>query len=466
MSRFSITLDELVAATGGTVVSTVDEAFTGVTLDGRTARTGDIYFAIIGERHDGHEYAGQAVAAGCKALVVQRGRRAGGWAVTIVEVDDTRLAMGALARAIRRRASARVVAVTGSTGKTTTKELISAMLAGVAGPAAVLATEGSLNNETGVPQTLLRLRAHHEFAVVEMGMRGLGQIDYLCQLAEPDLGVVVNAGSAHVGVVGSVEEIARAKSEVWARLPAHGVAVYPHGDARLRTLALERGVPAERHATFGEEADATVQVQRVTARGAAGSDVELRARGRVLRFRVPLVGRHNVDNAACALAVAVALNLEVLHATRGLEQAAPARQRSELAEIGGRHVLIDCYNANPTSMRAALSTLAELRGAGRGVAVLGDMLELGSHEEEEHTRVGRLTAELGLHALVAVGERSRAAARAASAAGLSHIVETDDPLQAARVVASLTEPGDWILFKASRGMRLERVIEALRGIVV
>jgi UDP-N-acetylmuramyl pentapeptide synthase len=192
----------------------------------------------------------------------------------------------------------------------------------------------------------------------------------------------------------------------------------------------------------------------------------MRVRGRVQRFRVPLVGRHNVDNAACALAVAVALNVEVLHATRGIEQAAPAHQRSQLAEIGGRHVLVDCYNANPTSMRAALETLAELRGGRRAVAVLGDMLELGASEAEEHAKVGRLAAELGVHALVAVGTRARGTARAASAAGLWHIVETSDPVQAARVVASFTEPGDWILFKASRGMRLERVIEALREIVV
>jgi UDP-N-acetylmuramoyl-tripeptide--D-alanyl-D-alanine ligase len=467
VTPFTISLDELLASTGGTLVGAkVDESFTGATLDGRNARPGEIYFAIVGDRHDGHEFTGQAVAAGAKALVVQKGRRAGGWAVTLVEVDDTRLAMGALARAVRRRSRAKVVAVTGSTGKTTTKGLIASMLSGVAGPSAVVATEGSLNNETGVPQTLLRLREGHRFAVVEMGMRGLGQIDYLCQLAEPDVGVVVNAGVAHVGVVGSVADIARGKSEVWARLPAHGMAVYPHADARLRDHALERGVPVERHATFGHEAGATVQIVRVVTRGTGGSEVELVIRGRTVKLRVPLVGRHNVDNAACALAAAVALDVDLAQACRGLEHATAPRHRSELTEIGGRHVLVDCYNANPTSMRAALETLAELRAGHRAVAILGDMLELGATEEEEHAEVGRLAARLGLDALVAFGERARHTARAASSAGLWHIVESNDPVQAARVAASWTEPGDWILVKASRGMRLERVIEALREIVV
>jgi UDP-N-acetylmuramyl pentapeptide synthase len=299
-----------------------------------------------------------------------------------------------------------------------------------------------------------------------MGMRGLGQIDYLCQLAEPEIGVVVNAGVAHVGVVGSAEDIARGKSEIWSRLRPPGWAIFPHADSRLRALAIEHGVPEERHATFGEGEGATVRIARVAARGTAGSDVEIRARGRSLRLRVPLVGRHNVENAACALAVAVALDVDLQAAARGIEHAAPPRQRSELTEIGGRHLLVDCYNANPTSMRAALDTLAELRGSHRAVAVLGDMLELGASETDEHERVGRLAAKVGVDALVTLGDRARHVARAASAAGLWQIVETNDPTQAARVVASWTEPGDWILVKASRAMRLERVIEAFREIVV
>jgi UDP-N-acetylmuramyl pentapeptide synthase len=180
---------------------------------------------------------------------------------------------------------------------------------------------------------------------------------------------------------------------------------------------------------------------------------------------VPLVGRHNADNAAAALAVAVALGVDLDAAARGIGRARPAKQRGEIAEIGGRQVMVDCYNANPTSMRAAIETLAELAGGRRAVAVLGDMLELGDSEREEHERLGGILKEAGVQALVAIGERARHIARTASAAGVAHIAQTDDPLLAARTVASWTDPGDWILVKASRGMRLERVIDSLRAVV-
>jgi UDP-N-acetylmuramoyl-tripeptide--D-alanyl-D-alanine ligase len=324
----------------------------------------------------------------------------------------------------------------------------------------VLATEGSLNNETGVPLTLLRLRPHHRFAVVEMGMRGLGQIDYLTGIAEPEVGVIVNAGVAHVGVVGSVEAIADGKSEIWRRGARH--AVFPHTDLRLAQRAARTDA---RPVTFGGDG-ATVRVVDAVARGTAGYDVVVQAGSQKLELRVPLVGRHNVDNAACALAVAVALELDLEAAARGIANARPGKQRGEIAEIGGRQVLVDCYNANPASMRAALATLAQL-GAGRvAVAVLGDMLELGDTEEEEHRAIGRELAGLGIARLVTLGERARDIARAARAAGVPHVevVNVDDAEGAARLAASWTEPGDWILVKASRGMRLERVVAALREV--
>jgi murE/murF fusion protein len=448
-----LTLDEVVAATGGTVLRVGARAFGGVTIDGRTAARGDLFFAISGERHDGHAFAAQAAAAGAEGFVVERDLDVAG---TVIQVADARVALGRIARALRRRWGGTLVGVTGSTGKTTTKQLIAAMLGDRA-----LATEGSLNNETGVPLTLARLRPEHRFAVVEMGMRGLGQIDYLAEIAEPDVGVVVNAGVAHVGVVGSVDAIAQGKAEIWGRLRPGGAAVYPATDARLAAHAAR----APRRVSFGPGGD--VAVERYTPRGVDGADVVFAVGARRLEGRVPLLGRHNADNAACALAVALALDLDLDAALAGLARARPGRHRGEVADLGGRHVLLDHYNANPASMRAALETLATLAAGRRAVAILGDMLELGAAEDEAHAAVGRAVGELGIGHLVTLGERARGAAQAARAAGVPHVhvAHVDDAVGAARLAASWTDPGDWILVKASRAMQLERVVDALREIV-
>ncbi|MBI4511861.1 MAG: UDP-N-acetylmuramoyl-tripeptide--D-alanyl-D-alanine ligase [Deltaproteobacteria bacterium] len=470
-----LTLDELCAATSGTPCVRGAERFTGVTIDGRTARAGDIYFAIVGENHDGHAFCGQAAEAGASAVVVRRGRAPSLNGVTVVEVDDPRVALGALARHVRRALATRVVAITGSTGKTTTKGLIATFLRGAFGDTAVLATDGSLNNETGVPLTLLRLRPQHRYAVVEMGMRGLGQIDYLAKWAEPEVGVVLNAGVAHVGLVGSLDAIAEGKSEIWGSLPSHGAAVLPEGDHRLLRLATERA-PRARKLTFGDGPGATVCIVGVTTRGQEGSDFDLEIRSgngvpHSLRCHVSLVGRHNVTNAACAVAVGVALGLDEKSLGKGIQalaQARPEGQRCEIRKMGGRNLLVDCYNANPASMKAAIETLADLASqvtVSRAVAVLGDMLELGESETVEHERLGAILHERGIQRLIAVGERASHAARAARAHGLTHVFETADPVQAARTLASWTDPGDWILIKASRGVRLERVVSALAEVV-
>jgi UDP-N-acetylmuramoyl-tripeptide--D-alanyl-D-alanine ligase len=368
--------------------------------------------------------------------------------------------LGALAHAHRRRWGGKLIAITGSAGKTTTKELVRAALA-LVGP--THAADGSLNNETGVPLTLLGLRAFHAFGVVEMGMRGAGQIEYLTRLAEPDVAVVVNAGTAHIELLGSTDAIARAKAEIWLGLAEGGTnggtIVRPSDDERLAALARSHR-PSARHLTFGERAaDVTLASYRPTP---TGGELALDVLGQRHQLALGLVGKHAAIDACAALAAAIAAGAPVDQALRGLARARPAAMRGEVIEVAGRHVIVDCYNANPASMAAALRALAERAGQGHGhgqsqsaLAVLGDMLELGSHGPSAHHEIGQLARELHV-AVVALGELAGAIAE--SAGGESAAT----PAEAAARALARTRPGDWILLKASRGMRLERVLDAIR----
>ncbi|HWM88477.1 MAG TPA: UDP-N-acetylmuramoyl-L-alanyl-D-glutamate--2,6-diaminopimelate ligase [Kofleriaceae bacterium] len=465
--RQGFALEDVLRETGARLVQpgTGSSGFGRVHFDGRRAAPGDLYVAIRGEAHDGHDFCAQAVAAGATGLLieeaqVERVRAAVGDGPAILAAADTRLAIGAVARFHRRRWGGKLVGVTGSAGKTTTKDLTAAAL-GAAGR--VHRSAASLNNETGVPLSLLGLRPFHDHAVIEMGMRGLGQIAYLAGIAEPDVGVVVNAGVAHVGVVGSVEAIARGKAEIFAGLPPEGCAVLPAGDARLR----EHAAIAPRRITFGEEDGADVRLAgyRPLAGDTPGSEIELavaRAGGppAEVTARLSLVGRHIAVDAACAVAAAVALGVDPALAASGLASARPPRMRGEMAVVAGRHLYIDCYNANPVSTAAAMATLAELKGERRGLAVLGDMLELGDESAAAHDQAGRTAARLGL-AVIALGdERERVAAGARAGGGAAWA--EPDPAAAARRALAESAPGDWILIKGSRGMRLERVVAELQ----
>ena len=449
------TLAEIARDTGGTALG--DATTSRVIIDGRTAAPGDLYVAITGQRFDGHDFLDQARAAGAAAVIVARGRAPAG--VPAVEVDDPLIALGQLAGAHRARwgaadAARKLVAVTGSAGKTTTKELTRAALAGAG---STHAAAGSLNNETGVPLTVLGLRAHHRFGVIEMGMRGAGQIEYLTRFVRPDVAVVINAGTAHIELLGTTDAIARAKGEIWLGVTAGGVAIAPGDDERLLAHAAANA-PGARLVTFGEAASADVRLLGYHPYGPAGADLHVDAIGQRRRFRLPMIGRHNAIDATCALAAALACGVDLDVALAGLERARPAAMRSEVVDIGGRHVIVDCYNANPASMAAAIDTLAELRGSARAVAVVGDMLELGDHAAEAHAEVGERLGELGIP-VVAMGQYKRAVADATGSPALAWA--TDDPVAAARQVLAMTEPGDWVLVKASRGMRLERVVTAL-----
>jgi len=454
-ARWRRSIRELAADAGGAVRGESDAFATRVVIDSRIVAPGDLFVAIVGEHHDGHRFAPQAIRAGAAGVMVN-----GSTAMTLpgssdaIVVEDTREALGALAREHRRRWAGKLVAVTGSAGKTTTKDLIREALA-AAGP--THAAAGSLNNETGLPLAVLGLRAFHAFGVVEMGMRGPGQIEYLARIAEPDVAVVVNAGTAHIELLGSTDAIAEAKAEIWLGLRDGGAIVRPAGDERLERWARAHR-PDARQLTFGE-GDADVRlVGYAPGAGTGASRLVLEAFGARHELALRLVGRHAAIDACAALAAAHAAGASIEQALAGLARARPAAMRGELVDVAGRTVIVDCYNANPASMAAALRALAE-RAAGRGaVAVLGDMLELGDHAAAAHRDAGALARELGL-GVIALGDH---AATLAAAAGPGAEVAPSPAEAAARALAR-TSPGDWLLLKASRGMRLERVLEALRA---
>jgi UDP-N-acetylmuramoyl-tripeptide--D-alanyl-D-alanine ligase len=438
-------------------------AFAGIAYDSRLAAKGQLFFALPGERVDGFAFAGQAAAAGVAGVVVARGRGVpeGCAEVAVVAVDDPKLAMGDLARAVRAQFRGHVVGVTGSMGKTTTKELAAAALRPLG---EVLRTPGSLNTEVGMPVTILSATGHEAAWVLEMAMRGRGEIAYLADVARPGIGVITNVSGAHLERLGSIEEIARAKGELFAGLGSDGVAILPADDQLI--LAQAEPVARERRITFDgagrPRVPLDVRLLEVIPAGVAGSVVRYAVRGTPLVVRLPLAGAHNARNGAAALAVALAAGAPLVEAARALETLELPPHRSAAVPAGGRVVLDDCYNANPEAMRAALASVVASAGAGRAFAILGDMLELGPDAEELHRAVGH---EAGgrLAGLVAVGARADAFVAGARAAGLpaERAVTAASPEDAAGRVAAWTAPGDWVLVKASRGMKLERAVTAL-----
>jgi murE/murF fusion protein len=432
---------------GGDFLGNGDTMIDRVTISSKHGAPGALYVAIRGERHDGHAFCAHAIREGATAVMVDHDIELD--APQIV-VADTRIGLGKIARAHRRAWSKKVIAITGSAGKTTTKDMTAAALA-MAGT--TLAAEGSLNNETGVPLTLLGLRHFHEFCVCEMGMRGSGQIEYLTKIAEPDVAVVVNAGTAHIELLGSTFAIAKAKGEIWMGLRPGGTIVRPVEDERLEKLAREHQ-PQARHVTFGDAEGADVRLVSYQPLDDGGK-VVIDAFGDKRELRLHIVGRHSALDACAALAAAHATGVSLDQAIAGLARTRPPAMRGEIVEVHGRRVIVDCYNANPSSMAAAMRALAERAHGGRGLAVLGDMLELGDHALAAHEEVGKLAKELSL-GVISLG------AHAATVATASDGEVAAEPKVAAERALARTQKGDWILLKASRGMKLERVLEAMK----
>ncbi|TCI99753.1 UDP-N-acetylmuramoyl-tripeptide--D-alanyl-D-alanine ligase [Aeromicrobium sp. IC_218] len=444
-----LTLAELAETTGGTLHGDPATVVSGAPfVDSRAVEPGGLFVAVAGEHVDGHDYADAALAAGAAAVLASRPVDG-----PSVVVDDVVVALGRVARhVVDRLDDLKVVGVTGSAGKTSVKDLLAHLLAGF-GP--TVAPTGSFNNELGVPLTVLRADAGTRFLVVEMGARGIGHIRLLCDIAPPDVGVVLNVGSAHLGEFGSPERTAQAKGELVEALRPDGVAVLNADDARVAAMASRTVAPV---LTFGGEG-ADVGVVDVALDASGEVDLVVAHQGRRRPAHLPLLGEHQAANAAAALAVVRALGLDVDQAVDALASARPASpmrmQREERAD--GLVVVNDAYNANPESAAAAVDALAAMGGEGATYAVLGEMLELGEGSVAAHRALGEHAVARGVDHVLAVGPGAAPVAEGAGDRG--HAVPDTDA--AVAWLRDRVGPGDAVLVKASRGSRLERVADAL-----
>jgi len=469
-SEIQLTAGWIAAVVSGAVVAGSQEArFAGVSIDTRMIGAGELYVGIRGERFDGADFAGAATEAGAAGVMVPRGR-ARDVAETekgvrplfvAIEVDDTTAALQALGHAVRVESGTKVVAITGSAGKTTTKEVTSELLAS---RYRVIRNRGNFNNHIGLPLSLIDLRQRPDIAVVELGMNHTGEISALVGLAEPDVRVWTNVGDAHVGFFPSVDAIADAKAEIFERATPQTLLVANADDARI----VER-LPrfAGRVMTFGIDHAADVRATGVIDRGIDGMSARVSTPRGAVDVTTPLVGRGNLLNLLAA--AAVALEFDIPPATIAARAATllPAGRRGEVLRLaGGLTIIDDSYNANPTATRGALDVLAGTAPASRRVAVLGEMLELGAHATALHEDVGRAAATARLDLLISVGGApAEALAAAAIAAGMprAHVRHFSRSEDAADAAVSMIRRGDLVLVKGSRGTRTDRVVDRLKA---
>jgi UDP-N-acetylmuramoyl-tripeptide--D-alanyl-D-alanine ligase len=429
-------------------------SFLRVVTDSKQVRPGDLFVALKGERHDGHEFLNDALSLGARGLIVQRLRATRPEGVVAYVVRDTLQALQMMAAGRRRRFDVEVIGVTGSVGKTTTKEIIASVLSR---RFAVLKNEANYNNEIGLPLTLLKLTRRHQRAVLEMGMYALGEIRQLCEIARPRAGVVMNVGPTHLERLGSIEAIAAAKTELVEALPEDGYAVLNGDDPLVRAMA---GKARSKVALFGTSGGCDVRGAALESKGLRGFSFDLEHRGRTTRVETKLPGRHLLPNILAAAAVGL---MEGMGLEEVAESLAGVRVQLRLRVHKGRNgaiILDDTYNASPVSMLAALALLADVPG--RRIAVLGDMRELGAQEEEGHRVVGREAARVA-DEIHTVGELGRMIGEEARKAGHPAVRTWASKEAAARAIAAKLDKGDVVLLKASRALELETVLPELKG---
>jgi UDP-N-acetylmuramoyl-tripeptide--D-alanyl-D-alanine ligase len=456
--------DELIRATGGTLLQgDAASLLRGVSTDTRQIVAGNLYIPLKGERFDGHDFLGEAIAKGAGGLVVDV-RNAGMLEALLkktenclaVLVEDTLRALGDLARFWRRSVGRPVIAITGSSGKTTTKEMTAAILEQTL---SVLKTEGNLNNLIGLPLTLLRLERRHDVALVELGTNARGEIKRLTEIAEPDIGLVTNIGPAHLEGLKTLECIREEKGDLYGAMSRSGLAVFNADDEILAPL--RRSWPG-RTLTYGVTSRADLAASQIAKEGISGQSFTLTSGSESAVVQLSAFGMHNVYNALAAAALSRASGIGIHEISQGLRNFHPVAARFEVHCLSnGAFLVDDTYNANPASVREALKTIQTLKGNSRSVVILADMLELGDSAELLHETVGREAASTDVGRLFLKGPLSRSTAVGAAKGGMSgnEILFFENPDEILDSVLSFVAAGDWILVKGSRRMKMEEIVK-------
>ena len=457
------TLPEVLESTGGKLLTgQALQSFEGVSTDSRQIKNNNLFVALSGDRFDGHDFLGVASGSGATGIIIQNEEKVDlrqiGSGVCVIKVDDTLKALGDLAHAYRMRFSIPVIALTGSSGKTTTKEMITGILET---QKKVLKTLGNLNNLIGLPQTIFRLEGSHEIAVLEMGTNTRGEIKRLTQIASPDIGLITNVGPAHLAGFGSIEVVRQEKGDLFMNMDPLKTVVVNLDDEAVRSLAQKW---SGRRVTFSMTANADISVKDIRQNGARGVSFQLIAGGREQKVEMKIAGIHNTYNAMAAAGVAMAAGFGIEAICEGLAGFQPVGGRMEMIKLqNGAYIINDAYNANPASVREALMTLKDLRGSHNAFVFLGDMLELGGEAPELHRKIGLLLAATGVSGAYLQGDFAEMTAAGALDGGLvqEKVMFLKDDEEALASLKKQLHKGDWILVKGSRRMKMDRFVSRL-----
>jgi len=457
----NLQLDEIARAVGGTLTGSGNVQVRGYSIDSRTLNPGDLFFAIKGPRFDGHAFLQQAVEKGAAGVVVESGAIAPSSAFGVVRVPSTVDALQTLARVVRRQWGGTIVGVTGSVGKTTTKEMIAAVLGR---KFTVMRTVGNLNNEFGLPLCLLRVEKSQTMAVLEMGMSAKGEIRKLASIAEPNEGVITNVNPVHLEFFDSIEGIAEAKAELLEGLVEPRIAYLNNDDKRVRAMA---GKFSGTVVTYGVDSDAGFKARQVRDLGLAGSAFTVHHEGRDADFVLPLLGLHNVTNALAAIAVGISHGLAWDDVRSAIAAMKPAKKRGEVVQFKeGFAVIDDSYNSNPKALSEMIRFVGNLHGYKRKIIVAGEMLELGPDSAELHRSCGREAAKAGAALVIGVQGEARSIIDGARESGVEEqrLRFAANAAEAGDILAREVRNGDVILVKGSRGVKLEQVLNALHAV--